>query len=65
LVRPGGVILAHNVSMTGGGIDEYLQLVTTNPDLETILLNVRGSSLSMTMKKRSTGQEPEKPAATP
>jgi len=52
LVRPGGLILAHNVNMRDGGIGEYLKAVTTNPDLETLLVNVRGSSLSVTLKKR-------------
>ena len=32
LVRPGGLILAHNVDMVPG----YVKVVTTNPNLETI-----------------------------
>jgi predicted O-methyltransferase YrrM len=50
LVRPGGLILAHNVSMRGGGLSEYVEAITTNPDLETFFLP--GSSLSLTLKKR-------------
>jgi predicted O-methyltransferase YrrM len=47
LVRPGGLILAHNVSMA----PEYVQAVASNPELETIQLT-QGSSLSATLKKR-------------
>lgn len=50
LVRPGGLILAHNMNMRGSGIAEYLEAVTTSPDLETLLLE--GSSLGVTLKKR-------------
>lgn len=50
LVRPGGLILAHNLNMRGGGISEYIEAVTTNPDLETLLL--QRSSLGITLKKR-------------
>ncbi len=47
LVRPGGLILAHNLSMA----PEYLQAVAANPELETVLLTP-GSGLSATLKKR-------------
>jgi caffeoyl-CoA O-methyltransferase len=50
LVRPGGLILAHNTDMRGAGIAEYVEAVTTNPDLETLFLG--GSSLGVTLKKR-------------
>jgi caffeoyl-CoA O-methyltransferase len=50
LVRPGGLILAHNLNMRGGGISEYIEAVTTNPDLETLLF--QRSSLGVTVKKR-------------
>lgn len=52
LVRPGGLILAHNINMRGGGISAYYEAVTTNPDLETLLMNLRGSSLCVSLKKR-------------
>ncbi|MBK5295367.1 MAG: O-methyltransferase [Acidobacteriia bacterium] len=50
LVRPGGLILAHNVnpSMAGEG---YVKQVTSNPDLETIFY-LEGGGLSVTIKKR-------------
>ena len=46
-VRPGGLILAHNVDMA----PEYLQRVAANPDLDTVRLT-QGSGLSVTLKKR-------------
>jgi predicted O-methyltransferase YrrM len=47
LVRPGGLILAHNVASA----PEYLEAVAANPELETIQLT-QGSGLSATLKKR-------------
>jgi len=47
LVRPGGLILAHNVGMVTG----YDKLVTTNPALET-LFYMEGEGLGITLKKR-------------
>lgn len=46
LVRPGGLILAHNINMAG---DDYLRAVTTDPNLETLFLP---SSFGVTLKKR-------------
>ncbi|MHC4463145.1 MAG: O-methyltransferase [Planctomycetota bacterium] len=55
LVRPGGLILAHNINMMrggrGSGIQNYVKAVTTNPDLETIFYG-RGGGVSVTLKKR-------------
>ncbi|HXK60729.1 MAG TPA: O-methyltransferase [Acidobacteriota bacterium] len=47
LVRPGGVILAHNVGM----VRDYVDAVNSNPDLET-LYYMNGSGLAITLKKR-------------
>ena len=47
LVRPGGLILAHNVDMA----PDYVKAVTTNPDLETIFYT-QGAGLGVTLKKR-------------
>jgi caffeoyl-CoA O-methyltransferase len=47
LVRPGGLILAHNVDM----VPAYVKAVTTNPDLETILY-MQGGGLAVTLRKR-------------
>lgn len=49
LVRPGGLILAHNVDMRG--VDSYNRAVTTNPDLETVFY-MQGNGLGVTLKKR-------------
>jgi len=47
LVRPGGLILAHNLDMA----PDYVKAVTTNPDLETIFY-MEGNALGVTLKKR-------------
>ncbi len=49
LVRPGGMIFAHNVGMTG--VSNYNEAVTTSPDLETIFY-MDGGGLGVTLKKR-------------
>jgi len=46
LVRPGGLILAHNVEM----VPDYVKAVTTSPDLETIFY-MEGGGLAITLKK--------------
>ncbi len=56
LVRPGGLILAHNVNMRGGrqsGIRDYINAVTTNPELETVFYE-QGGGVSVTLKKRQS-----------
>lgn len=47
LVRPGGLILAHNVDSS----PDYVQAVTTNPDLETVF-HRQNQGLGITLKKR-------------
>jgi caffeoyl-CoA O-methyltransferase len=47
LVRPGGLIMAHNIDMA----NDYRKLVTTNPALET-LFYMNGRGMSITLKKR-------------
>jgi predicted O-methyltransferase YrrM len=49
LVRPGGLLMAHNVGMAG--VTEYLKEVTANPELETIIYR-EGAGLAVTLKKR-------------
>lgn len=46
-VRPGGIILAHNVEM----VKPYVDAVNGNPDLET-LYYMHGNGLAITLKKR-------------
>jgi caffeoyl-CoA O-methyltransferase len=48
-VRPGGLIVAHNIS-PGMADPKYLEAITTNPDLETVFYN-QGGGVSITMKK--------------
>lgn len=52
LVRPGGLILAHNTTDLESLMQDYLEAVTTNPDLETIFLHKRESGIGVTLKKR-------------
>lgn len=47
LVRPGGMILAHNVNTA----PDYVRAVTTNPELETSFYS-QGNGLGITLKKR-------------
>jgi caffeoyl-CoA O-methyltransferase len=47
LVRPGGLILAHNVDM----VPDYVKAVTTSAELETIFYT-EGGGLGVTLKKR-------------
>jgi len=47
LVRPGGLILAHNIDMA----PDYVRAVTTSPDLQTIFY-MQGAGLGVTLKKR-------------
>lgn len=47
-VRPGGLILAHNISRIGQN-PEYMEAVTSNPALETIRVN---AEMAVTLKKR-------------
>ena len=50
LVRPGGLILAHNIRRASDN-PRYVEAVTTNPDLETSLF-LGGNGLTITLKKR-------------
>jgi len=48
LVRPGGLILAHNVP---GSAADYVKAVTTSPELETVFY-LQGNGVGVTLKKR-------------
>lgn len=48
LVRPGGLILAHNISSRQQN-PEYMDALASNPNLETIRMN---GEMSVTLKKR-------------
>ncbi|MFN3324089.1 MAG: O-methyltransferase [Bryobacteraceae bacterium] len=49
LIRPGGLILAHNIGMSG--VDAYVEKVMANPNLETVFF-MDGGGLSISLKKR-------------
>jgi caffeoyl-CoA O-methyltransferase len=50
LVRPGGLILAHNVNMRGQ-MQDFIKAITCDPNLETAFQG-QGQDLSVTLKKR-------------
>jgi predicted O-methyltransferase YrrM len=50
LVRPGGLILGHNVNM-GSRMQDYIKAITTDANLETVFQG-QGQDLSITLKKR-------------
>ena len=52
LVRPGGLILAHNTTEVGSQMQDYLEAITTNPELETIFLHKQTTGIGVTLKKR-------------
>jgi len=52
LVRPGGLILAHNTTSHARDMQDYLTAITTDPDLETVFTSVGGRGIGITLKKR-------------
>ena len=50
LVRPGGLICAHNMNPRMASAD-FVKAITTNPDVET-LFYMEGGGMSVTLKKR-------------
>jgi predicted O-methyltransferase YrrM len=51
LVRPGGLIVAHNMVRPEPD-PGYVEAVTTNPELETLFLNMDLAGVGVTLKKR-------------
>ena len=51
LVRPGGLILGHNMNSPAPD-PAYVKAITTNPDLETLFLFMEGTGIGVTLKKR-------------
>jgi predicted O-methyltransferase YrrM len=51
LVRPGGLIIAHNMVYPNPNPD-YIKKITTSPNLETSFLLMEGAGVGVTMKKR-------------
>jgi len=52
LVRPGGLIIAHNTTSHGKSMEPYLKAVTTDKNLETIFMHTQSAGLGVTLKKR-------------
>jgi predicted O-methyltransferase YrrM len=50
-VRPGGLILAHNMRQPAPN-PRYVEAITTNPDLDTSFVLMDGAGLGITLKKR-------------
>lgn len=51
LVRPGGLIVAHNMASPPPD-PRYVEAVTTNPDFDTVFLNMHDAGVGVTLKKR-------------
>jgi predicted O-methyltransferase YrrM len=50
-VRPGGLVVGHNIN-TRQADPRFVKAITSNPALETILVNMGASGVSLSMKKR-------------
>jgi caffeoyl-CoA O-methyltransferase len=50
-VRPGGLVVAHNMRVPPPD-PQYVNAITTNPDLETVFLNMHSAGIAVTLKKR-------------
>ena len=51
LVRPGGLIVAHNVRRPAPD-PRYIKAITADANLETLFLHMQGSGMGVTLKKR-------------
>lgn len=51
LVKPGGLIVSHNMEMFQGDSD-YVKAITTNPEIETHFQNTQSGRIAVSMKKR-------------
>ncbi|MBI3041358.1 MAG: O-methyltransferase [Betaproteobacteria bacterium] len=51
LVRPGGLIVAHNMASPPPD-PRYVEAVTTNPAYDTVFLNMHAAGVGVTLKKR-------------
>ena len=51
-VKPGGLIVAHNVRSQASSMKPYLDAINTDKNLETLYLHMSGTGVSVSMKKR-------------
>lgn len=52
ILRPGGLILAHNTISSSRDMKEFLDLIQNHPDLETTFINATDRGMSISLKKR-------------
>ena len=52
LVRPGGLIIGHNAVSMKRSMQDFIDAVTSNPELETFYVNPKATGMSVTLKKR-------------
>lgn len=52
LVRPGGLIIAHNTTNTGRQMPDYFTAVTTDPSLDSVFIGQQSVGMGITIKKR-------------
>ena len=50
-VRPGGLVVAHNINPRQAD-PKYVEAITKSKELETLLVNLQASGISVSMKKR-------------
>jgi len=51
LVRPGGLVVAHNMDQRMAD-PRYVKAITSNPELETLFINMATSGIAVSLKKR-------------
>ncbi|MDH7503139.1 MAG: O-methyltransferase [Verrucomicrobiota bacterium] len=51
LLRPGGMVVAHNIDSQLAD-PAYVRAITTNAALDTVFIDIKGSGISLTLKKR-------------
>lgn len=51
LLRPGGLVVAHNIDSQLAD-PAYIRAITTNAALDTVFIDIKGSGISLTLKKR-------------
>ena len=50
-LRPSGLVIAHNMNQRQAD-PQFVKAITSNPELETVFMNLDTSGISVTMKKR-------------
>ncbi|GAB6165710.1 hypothetical protein JCM19992_17100 [Thermostilla marina] len=51
LVRPGGLIIGHNMNRPAPD-PKYIEMITTNPELETLFFHMSDAGIAVSLKKR-------------